>query len=373
MWSLIVCRAETYDTMLAWYDDINSLIGKTGAERNAFVTKHQRSLSRSSARSVSSDGGLEEDEADRVPFSANQSMTNQPVAQQSELPSRPSPGGRFPSDIQVDRNLQAPGPSSGSSSEVGLDLATVAGGPPQPYTHYPNAYEDRTPMDAAYGQGNPYEYHPDSAPLPVQHQTSYYANNAPATPIQPTYQQPSQQPNQPPVQQAHVPLQQSQDAVPLPQQRQPLPSFGQRPGSNYGEWMAPVAAGAAAGAVGVEAARHHQQQEQQKEEQINAALANHTIYDPAQTTLASAAPQHNTHVPVTPVAAAWPTHVNAEPNGHTTKQPFLGTGEAAVGAADDTAFNGGPVALVKRQNTDYSVSDLHVPGEYPKSLVSLAK
>ena len=141
-------------------------------------------MSTGSARSVSTDGGLEEDEADRVPFSAAQSVTNQAVTQQSELPSRPSPGGRFPSDLQVERGLQARGPSSASSSEVGLDLATAAGGPQSPHASYPNAYEDRTPFDAAYGTGNPYEYHPDNPPQQLQQQTSYYANNPPATPGQ---------------------------------------------------------------------------------------------------------------------------------------------------------------------------------------------
>jgi len=87
-----VFRAETYETMLAWFDTIKALTEKSGEERNAFVRRHAsvRSTSAGSARSVSSDGGLEEDEADAVPYSANQSLASQPVRQES---SRPSPAG----------------------------------------------------------------------------------------------------------------------------------------------------------------------------------------------------------------------------------------------------------------------------------------
>jgi len=86
-----VFRAETYETMMAWYDDIKVLTEKSGEERDAFVRRHAsvRSVSANSARSASSDGGLEEDEADAVPYSANQSMVNQPVREAP--PTRPSP------------------------------------------------------------------------------------------------------------------------------------------------------------------------------------------------------------------------------------------------------------------------------------------
>ncbi|OCL05158.1 PH domain protein [Glonium stellatum] len=84
-----VFRAESYDTMLAWYEDIKNLTEKSGEERNAFVRRHARSISQGSHRSMSSDGGLDEDEADEVPYSANQSMTNEAVRE--EPPQRPSP------------------------------------------------------------------------------------------------------------------------------------------------------------------------------------------------------------------------------------------------------------------------------------------
>ncbi|KAL2356109.1 PH domain protein [Cryomyces antarcticus] len=87
-----VFRAESYDTMLAWFEDIKALTEKTGEERNAFVRKHARSVSGTSekekAMSVSSDG-MEEDEADAVPYSAHTSVVGQAP---EEPPKRPQPG-----------------------------------------------------------------------------------------------------------------------------------------------------------------------------------------------------------------------------------------------------------------------------------------
>jgi hypothetical protein len=91
-----VFRAESYDTMLAWYDDIKSLTETTREARKEFIRGHTRAVSSYSTRSVSS---LEEDEADQIPFSReNLAMTGerQPSAPK---PERPQPGGRFPSSL----------------------------------------------------------------------------------------------------------------------------------------------------------------------------------------------------------------------------------------------------------------------------------
>lgn len=107
-----VFRAETYETMMAWYEDIERLISMTGEARNAYVRRHVRTVSGTSYRS-SSDGVMDEDEADRTPYSAGSAVMNQerPTSQPRQ------PGGKFPSDVQIDRHLQAPlSPSSGESS-----------------------------------------------------------------------------------------------------------------------------------------------------------------------------------------------------------------------------------------------------------------
>jgi hypothetical protein len=120
-----VFRAESHDTMLAWYEDIKKLNEiSTHAERNAFVTSHRRTLSTNSQRagSVSSDGGMDEDEADQVPYSAGASSVTQEAKEAS--PQRPEPGGRFPSELQVDRALQAP--LSASSEDSIRDYEVIA-------------------------------------------------------------------------------------------------------------------------------------------------------------------------------------------------------------------------------------------------------
>lgn len=89
-------------------------------ERTAFVRQHARSVSGTSQRagSISSDGIV--DEEDDEPFSGTNSGIVNPGPKQDVLSRRPQPGGRFPSDIAVDtlstRGLHAPlSPSSGSS------------------------------------------------------------------------------------------------------------------------------------------------------------------------------------------------------------------------------------------------------------------
>ena len=124
-----VFRAESRDTMLAWFEDIKNLTEKTGEERNAFVRQHARSVSGGSQKpaSVSSEGAMDEDEADQVPYSATASQVSQPMSQQDHLLKRPQPGGRFPSDLNVNRNLLVPlSPSSGASSDDSDIVATAS-------------------------------------------------------------------------------------------------------------------------------------------------------------------------------------------------------------------------------------------------------
>ncbi|KAK0650792.1 Phosphatidylinositol 4 [Lasiodiplodia hormozganensis] len=163
-----VFRAESYDTMMAWYEDIKNLTEKSGEERNAFVRNHSRSISAGSARSVSSDG-LDDNEADEVPYSAQNSDVA--IRQQPAAP-RPQPGGRFPSDLTVNRDLQAPlSPSSGSSEADHHDLTTAAGG-----------LQHEQPDTSAY-YGSHQQYQPQEhyfAPVAGQGQASYQNQYPPA-------------------------------------------------------------------------------------------------------------------------------------------------------------------------------------------------
>ncbi|KAH8434999.1 uncharacterized protein LDX57_012628 [Aspergillus melleus] len=156
-----VFRAESHETMMAWYEDIESLISKTGEARNAFVRRHVRTVSGNSYR-TSIDGVMDEDEADRTPYSPESAVLNQerPASQPRE------PGGRFPSDVQIDRHLQAPlSPSSGESSGE-RDLLAAAGSLPdhfdpnaQPMSN--RALDENQPrsMPAGASRGHPFERH----------------------------------------------------------------------------------------------------------------------------------------------------------------------------------------------------------------------
>ncbi|KAF7876574.1 hypothetical protein EAF04_001663 [Stromatinia cepivora] len=83
-----VFRAETRDTLLAWYEDIKTLTEKSPQERNAFVRQHARSVSGTSQRasSISSDGVM--DEEDEEPFSAHTSaiISTQGLKQEQKRP-----------------------------------------------------------------------------------------------------------------------------------------------------------------------------------------------------------------------------------------------------------------------------------------------
>ena len=124
-----VFRAESHDTMLAWYEDVRNLTEKTGMEREAFVRRHARSMSGSSNRasSVSSDGGMDEDEADHVPYAANPPQNEAPTITVQEPTTRPQPGGRFQSsNLSLDRGLHRHSASSGSSDDHGAIAAAGA-------------------------------------------------------------------------------------------------------------------------------------------------------------------------------------------------------------------------------------------------------
>ena len=135
-----VFRAETHDTMMAWYEDIKALTEKTPQERSDFVRNHSRAGSRASVRpaSVSSDGAV--DEEDEEAFGASAADMNTVTAKNQHIqqgaysihPQRPIPGGQFPSDdlvVSPSRGLhQGPlSPDSIASSSGGPDGNAVLG------------------------------------------------------------------------------------------------------------------------------------------------------------------------------------------------------------------------------------------------------
>jgi hypothetical protein len=408
-----VFRAETYETMAAWFDDIKALTEKSGEERNAFVRRHAsvRSVSASSARSASSDGGLEEDEADAIPFSANQSMKDHAIRDQSPpRPSRPSPGGRFPSDLMVQRNLQAPlSPSSRSSSDVGNDLATMSGGPPQEihpmYLAQSSAYQPE-PVKPVQQYTQPIQQ-PQSVQYapPIQHPQLVNPYPAPQQLYDPLITNDNSY--APPTQNyaAQAPHTENYDQRAL-DNSQPIQRHDS---NNYGNWMAPAAGGVATGALANEAYRKKQMAEQhvkaQQQEIIEQAEQQSQQHQyPAEeprsmdyqdiTPVQQIPARHPDHVLpdqiddtgyVAPPTSAIPAPIiapafdNQQPDSPQTTSSFLDESEVGASPAfgHGQTVNGGPVpvelvdtaeamahpGMGKRMNTE----DIHVPGEYPRS------
>lgn len=112
-----VFRAESHDTMMAWYEDIKALTEKSPEELSNFFRGHARTYSRTSQRSVSSDGMV--DEEDDVPFSPDPAVSVQ-SSRQDSFQHRPHTGGRFPSDIQVNAQRGLLVPVSPTVSGSGL-------------------------------------------------------------------------------------------------------------------------------------------------------------------------------------------------------------------------------------------------------------
>ena len=97
-----VFRAESHEEMLAWYHDIEQLVQlphMSLSQRQTFIASHalEDVLDRQ-RQSGSSSPGLDEDEADEVPYS----QTNSIEETTTQSPLRPTPGGSFPSETKLD-------------------------------------------------------------------------------------------------------------------------------------------------------------------------------------------------------------------------------------------------------------------------------
>ncbi|KAJ5777944.1 hypothetical protein N7520_001190 [Penicillium odoratum] len=144
-----VFRAESHETMMSWYEDIENLINKTGEARDAFVRhasvrRHVRSVSGMSNHDV-----LEDDEADQTPYSAESVVLAHGQQERPTTATRLA-GGTFPSDVQIDRNMQEPlSPSSGASSG-GRDMIAAAAVYPDQHAKASNSqfYEQNGAADS---------------------------------------------------------------------------------------------------------------------------------------------------------------------------------------------------------------------------------
>lgn len=416
-----VFRAESHDTMLAWYEDIKNLTEKTGEERNAFIREHARSISAGSnnALSISDDGAMDEDEADQVPYSATASQGDlSPVEQQHVQ--RPNPGGRFPSTITTDRNSQVVLPPSSPSSSEDHDLVVRSEthpGPPLPDqvssvqaqigdersakletpgqidTHSQNTYIPISQTEEYNGLSV------NQGPLPVAFPGSeYYTNPVRAEGISSdgpglvSYgASPSSQPESEPIRRSF-----------------PHPS---RHDSKYGDWMAPAAGagGLAFGAGSVAAYKHHQEQKEREREAksrteteqvpqvepitldqsplaIAAKKGPETAgVDPSvypSTTSTQTLPSNDAWAAGSAISVAEPNQItstdDATPTAVDTDRadPFATPGLSPVAEQPDPSLARDPAAPIKAlanrpaltsHDSIATISDLHIPGEYPRT------
>ncbi|KAK4124209.1 hypothetical protein N657DRAFT_644416 [Parathielavia appendiculata] len=138
-----VFRAESYDTMMAWYEDIKVVTERTPEERNNLVRANSRSISRSSQRSSVSSDGVED--VEEPPFTTTAASVNQQQPRPDSSSRRPS-GGRFPSDLQVNaqRGLHVPvspvSVSSGSFNQQYPFATSVS--PSSEFGQYPHGSQE---------------------------------------------------------------------------------------------------------------------------------------------------------------------------------------------------------------------------------------
>ena len=369
-----VFRAESHDTMLAWFSDIKNLTEKTGAERNAFIQRsHARSVSAGShkAGSVSSDG-LEEDEADEVPYSATPSQADI-SAQQEKLPERPNPGGRFPSALNVDRGSHVPLSPSSNESSGDHEILAAAGALPGPGIPFSNSGQQ-------VQAGDDEKISENGGPTPVTgvplHHTVY-------PPLQQVY---SSSPAQQEANRSTSEELEGSDALARakesnsdrldaanhsekePIDRQ-LPYRVERHDSKYGDWMGPTTGkggGGAVGAAGIEAYRHEQNQKKTATQDgqlgLQAVEPQTSIPTPGATQIPFSNPLQGgifAAIPSTAGTVTSPTVDDDQSAPSTTK----GSPLHLNGPAKELAEAAERPPLGSRVNT---ISDLHLPGEFPK-------
>ena len=371
-----VFRAESYDTMLAWFSDIKNLTEKTGEERNAFIRRsHARSVSGSSNKALSvnsDDRALDEDEADQVPYSATPSQADiKAVAQEEKLPQRPIPGGRFPSALNINRDSQVPLSPSSPASSGDRDVVAAAGALPGSGLPFGNSGQQVQAGDdeTRAGKGEPIH--------------SIGASAAPGT-----YSPPVTSPTH----HSHV---------------HPIT----RHDSTYGEWMAPVGAAAATGGlIGVAAANKNRERQLQKEAQQEAQPGLQAVDGPSPVSLpAATSPFTNDVAPVvspispnpplpaptttttTVTSSLMPSDLQTSTVTSTTTtsktDPLISPAPLPIGTSSlSQSHLEDPAAPIKNlakasdpaepirdlvnrpplesQNSIVTISDLHVPGEF---------
>ena len=368
-------RAESYDTMLAWFSDIKNLTEKTGAERKEFIRRsHARSVSAGShkAGSISSDGGMDEDEADEVPYSASASQAEIPP-QAEKLPLRPNPGGRFPSALQTNRDSQVPVSSSSPSSSIGdRDMIAAASALPGSGIPLDNPGQQVPSGDneTIIARGKPKggstallataSYSPKASKqglrdVPLHEKSSSVAAADAEDSVASEHAQGVDSSNNTPDSAAsHQPY-----IDPTPHS---LPfSMKRREEGNHAEWLAGMAGGAV-GATGTETYQHDAKLERsaahQNQQDLQTNSAAPQIFAPATQDLGPPPVQGA-------IFTAFPTTPNStKETVHQRTLPI--TADQTSHASDPGSSNNEMADRPSLGSRVATISELHVPGEFPK-------
>jgi hypothetical protein len=302
------------------------------------------STSSQKAPSIASSTGMEEDEADRQAFAGEESVRGNSIPDGVPLiagvaaaaddnrseagwrppQQRPSPGGRFPSDINVQRGLQAPvSPSSGGSFDRDRDAIAAASTLPGSAIPFSNAQEKHAELPQP----------PSDVGAPAEH---HYTSG--------------HHPNVIPTSNGAVPTDQSQ----------------------YGDWMAPIAGGVGGAAVGAGVAHHYANKQEER------PIVENIDNSERQMDAASSVPEYGTSSAPIPVVAndiasrpRTQTDVTETPTMSASFAPTASSNTDAntIGTSDTvpTEYSSRP-ALDKQPTTKSisTISDLHMPGEFPK-------
>ena len=366
-----VFRAESFDTMLAWFSDIKNLTEKTGAERKEFIRRsHARSVSAGShkAGSISSDGGIDEDEADEVPYSATASQAEIPP-QVEKLPQRPNPGGRFPSALKINRDSQVSVTPSSSTGD--REIIAAAGALPGSGVPFGSSglqvQADDDEANAARGELDG----TSAAPLPIDSFTPMASkqgfkglslqngsNLATAA---------AAKDRNPPEGIQSIGSSDNAGSVAYHQQQidptpQSLPLNVKNNDSEYGDWLAGVGSGAVATA-GIESDRHDVKQEGPAAHEDQPGLQ--TV--PVATQVSAPAPQESGQPPVQgAIFAAFPSISSGMNDTANESTPPI-TGDPTSHASEPASPIGDLARRPSLGSRVATISDLHVPGEFPKA------
>ena len=346
-----VFRAESRDTMLAWYEGIKNMTEKTGMERDAFVRRHTRSVSNGSTRapSVSSDGGMEEDEADRVPYSAS-TQVDPASPREPTTPQRPQPGGKFPSDLNVDRHLHMPlSPSSGTSSD---DRDAIAAAGALPGSGVPFGQSGHQVEEGEYGRAEE-----PPALVPVSRPSGNARNDYSAS--QPPHHVYAASPENVPVH--------TSTAVPHMDQAINNASYSTR----EAQVLQPVGPGPAASPVQFEH-RYHDSSVPQTDgvgsasgpvSPISATFVHETNTVPVELSSAPSPPVESEKSPPLTFSIPPPASNPAPASGGLATPDSAMTNLTTSTIATKFGASRPPLAS---QQSGQTISELHVPGEYPR-------